>query len=103
MREQNMSDDTQEIPQSWTPALSRWQKKALRKQAYWNIMQILSPKNEDFQMKNTDMSRVSAQNIDRGYSFEPPWRDSSNEYHNTCFEQKKRKIMYTPVNPSFTI
>ena len=22
--------------------------------------------------------------------------------HNLCFEQKKRKIMYTPVNPRFT-
>ena len=31
---------------------------------------------------------ISAQNIDCGYSLEPPWRGGSNEYHSLCFEQK---------------
>ena len=31
---------------------------------------------------------ISAQNIDCGYSWEPPRRGGSNEYHNLCFEQK---------------
>ena len=31
---------------------------------------------------------ISAQNIDCGYSLEPPRRGGSNEYHNLCFEQK---------------
>ena len=35
---------------------------------------------------------VSAQNIDCGYSLEPPRRGGSNEYHNLCFEQKYEKI-----------
>ena len=30
---------------------------------------------------------ISAQNIDCGYSLEPPCRGGSNEYHNLCFEQ----------------
>ena len=30
---------------------------------------------------------ISAQNIDCGYSLEPPRRGGSNEYHNLCFEQ----------------
>ena len=34
---------------------------------------------------------ISAQNIDCGYSIEPPQRGGSNEYHNVCFEQKYEK------------
>ena len=44
----------------------------LRKHAYSNILQILSPKNENFQIKNSDIFQVSAQNINCGYSLEPP-------------------------------
>ena len=44
----------------------------LRKHAYSNILKILPPKNENFQMKNSDIFHISAQNIDCGYSLEPP-------------------------------
>ena len=54
-------------------------------------------------MKNCDIFLIFAQNIDCGYSLEPPRRGGSNEYHNLCFQSEIRKIMYTPVNPSFTI
>ena len=53
--------------------------------------------------KNWYIFHISAQNIDCGYSLEPPLRGGSNEYHNLCFLAKIRKVMYTPVNPSFTI
>ena len=33
-----------------------------------------------FQIKNSDIFHISAQNIDCGYSLEPPRRDGSNEY-----------------------
>ena len=46
----------------------------LLKHAYSNILKISEPKKENFQMKNSDFFHISAQNI-----------------------------MYTPVNPSFTI
>ena len=36
----------------------------LRKQAYSYILKILPPKNENFQIKNSDIFHVSAQNID---------------------------------------
>ena len=49
---------------------------------------ISSPKTENFQIKISDIFLVSAQNIDCGYSLEPPRRGGSNEYHNLCFEQK---------------
>ena len=46
--------------------------RSLRKYAYSNILKILPPKNENFQIKNSDIFHVSAQNIDCGYSLEPP-------------------------------
>ena len=44
----------------------------LRIHAYSNILKILQPKNENFQIKNSDILYISAQNIDCGYSLEPP-------------------------------
>ena len=53
------------------------------------------------------------QNIDCGYSIEPPRRGGSNEYplgeailtstHNLCFWAEIRKVMYIPVNPGCTV
>ena len=60
-------------------------------------------KNENFQIKNSDIFHVSAQNIDCGCSLEPPRWGISNEYPQSMFWAELRKIMYTPVNPSFTI
>ena len=55
----------------------------------------------------SDIFYISAQNIDCGYSLEPPCRGGSNEYpqsmYNLCFRAEIRKIMYTHVNPSFTV
>ena len=61
------------------------------------------PKTENFQIKNSDIFYISAQNIDCGYTLEPPRRGSSNEYLQSMFLSRNKKIMYTPVNPSFTI
>ena len=72
---------------------------ALRKHAYSNILKILPPKNENFQIKIFDIFHISAQNIDCWYG----WRGGSNEYPQSVFWAEIRKIMYTPVNPSFTI
>ena len=58
---------------------------SLRKHAYSNIFKILQPKKETFQIKNSDLFHISAQNIDCGYSLEPPRRGGSNGYHNLCF------------------
>ena len=66
-----------------------------------------------FQIKKSDIFQISTQNIDCGYSLEPPRRGGSNEYtqsmfeavltrtHNLCFRAEIRKIMYTPANPIF--
>ena len=50
---------------------------ALRKHAYSNILRILPSKNEKIQIKNSDIFLISAQNMDCGYSLEPP-RGGSN-------------------------
>ena len=60
-------------------------------------------KTENFQIKISDIFHISAQNIDCGYSLEPPRRGGSNEYPQSMFYAVIRKIMYTPVNPSFTV
>ena len=60
-------------------------------------------KNDNFQMKLFDIFLIFAQKIDCGYTLEPPQRGGSNEYPQSMFWSKNKKIMQTPVNPSFTI
>ena len=57
----------------------------------------------NFQMKNFGGFHISVQNIDCGYLLEPPWQGSSNKYPQSMFWAEIRKLMYTPVNPSFTV
>ena len=57
----------------------------LRKHAYSNILKILQPKTINFQIKNSDIFHISAQNIDCGYSLEPPRRGGPNEYPQSMF------------------
>ena len=76
----------------------------LQKHAYSNTLKILPPKMTIFQIKkSSDIFHISAQNIDCGYSLEPPRRGGSNGYLQSMFLAEIRKIMYTPVNPNFTI
>ena len=78
-----------------------WLGKPLRKHAYSNILQILSPKNENFQIKNSDIFHVSAQNIDCGYSLESPRRGGSNEYPQSMFLSRNKKNNVYPRKPQF--
>ena len=57
-------------------------------------------KNDNFQMKFFD---IFAQNIDCGYTLEPPQRGGSNEYPQSMFWRKNKKNMFTQVNPTFSI
>ena len=43
---------------------------------------------------------MSAQNIDCGYSLEPPRRGDSNEYPQSIFSRKKKNYVY-PCKPQF--
>ena len=46
-------------------------------QIYWNFYH---QKTKKIQIKKSDIFHISAQNIDCGYSLEPPRRGGSNEY-----------------------
>ena len=54
----------------------------------------------NFQLKNFDSFLIFAQNIDCGYTLEPPHEAVLTSTHNLCFGAKIRKIcipLYTPV------
>ena len=70
----------------------------LRKHAYSKyVLKILPSTNENFQIKNSEIFLISAQNLDCGYSLEPPHvkavltsthnlgRGGSNEYPQSRF------------------
>ena len=59
--------------------------KPSRKRAYSNILKILQPIKENFQIKNSYIFHISSQNIDCGQSLEPHRRVGSNEYQQSMF------------------
>ena len=75
----------------------------LQKHAYSNILKILPPKNESFQIKNSDIFHISAQKIDCGYSLELPQWGSSNEYPQSIFLSRNKKNNVYPCKPQFYI
>ena len=77
------------------------QRSSLRKHAYSNILKILPPRNENFQIKNSDIFHISAQNIDCVYSLEPPQRGGSNEYPQPMFLSRKKRNNVYPCKPQF--
>ena len=58
---------------------------------------------ENFQRKMFDIFLIFAQNIDCGYTLEPPRRGGSNEYPQSMFWSKSKKNRYTPAYPSFAV
>ena len=73
----------------------------LRKHAYSNILKFLLPNNENFQIKNSDIFLISAQNIDCWYSLEPPQRGGSNEYPQSMYLSRNKKNNVYPCKPQF--
>ena len=73
----------------------------LRKHAYSNILKNLPPKNENFKIKYYDIFHISVQNIDCGYSLEPPRRGGSNEYPQSMFLSRNKKNNVYPCEPQF--
>ena len=67
-------------------------------QIYWKFYH---QKNENFQIKDSDIFHISAQNIDCGYSLEPPRRGGSNEYPQSMFLNRNKKNNVYPCKPQF--
>ena len=63
---------------------------SLRKHTYSNVLQILQPKTENFQIRKPDIFHISDQNIDCEYSLEPPRWGGSNEYLQSMFWGEKK-------------
>ena len=58
---------------------------------------FLALKMENFQLNFFNTFLIFAQNIDCGYTLEPPRRGGSNEYPQSMFWNKNKKNRYTPV------
>ena len=65
-------------------------------QIYW---EFYHQKNENFQMKIFCSFHISTQNIDCGYSLKPPRRGGSNEYLQSMFYSRNKKINIYPCKP----
>ena len=62
----------------------------------------MSPtKTEIFQIKNSNIFHISAQNMGCGYSLEPPRRGGSNEYPQSLFLSKNKEDKVYPCKPQF--
>ena len=74
----------------------------LRKHTYSNIVKFFYHQNtESFQLKMLIFFHISAQNINCGYSLEPPRRGGSNEYSQSMFFSRNKKTNVYPCKPQF--
>ena len=67
-------------------------------QIHWNFN---TKKWHFFQIQNSDIFHISAQNIDCGYSLEPPRRGGSNEYPQSMLFNRNKKNNVYPCKPQF--
>ena len=67
----------------------------------FKYQEILPPKNENVQIKKSDIFHSSAQNIDCVYSLEPPRRGGSNEYPQSMLLSRNKKNNVYPCKPQF--
>ena len=73
----------------------------ITKTGLFKYIENFTTKNENFQIKNSDIFHISDQNIDCGYSLEPPRRGGSNEYPQSMFLSKNKNINVYPCKPQF--
>ena len=73
---------------------------SLRKHAHMIYSKFFRSKIDNFQRKIFDIFLIFAQNIDCGYTLEPPRRGGFNEYPQSMFWSKTKNIgipLHTPV------
>ena len=56
---------------------------------------------KNWKNKNSDISHISAQNIDCGYPLEPLRRGGSNKYPQSMFLSRNKKNNVYPCKPKF--
>ena len=65
------------------------------------IEHFTPPKNENFQMKNSDSFQFLLKNIDCGYLLELPRWGGFNEYSQSMFLSRNKKINVYSCKPPF--
>ena len=80
---------------SWSHFWSHYENTPI--QIYWKFHH----QNWKFSDKYSDIFNISAQNIDCGYSLEPPHRGGSNEYPQSMFLSRNKKNNVYPCKPQF--
>ena len=78
------------------PILALITKTHLRK-----YIENFTTKKSEFSEKNSDIFHISAQNIDCGYSLDPPRRGGSNEHPQSMFLSRNTKNNVYPCKPQF--
>ena len=78
------------------------QKEVITKTRLFKYIENFTSKNWKFSEKILwFFFHISAQNIDYGYSLEPPRRGGSNEYPQSMFLSKNKKKKVYPCKPQF--
>ena len=73
----------------------------ITKTCLFKYIENFTNKNENFQIKNSNIFLISAQNIDCGYSLEPPRRGGSSEFPQSMFLSRNKKNNVYPCKPQF--
>ena len=73
----------------------------ITKTRLFKYIENFTTKNWKFSGKNSDIFHISAQNIDCGYSLEPPRRGGSNECPQSMFLSGNKKNNVYPYEPKF--
>ena len=81
--------------------LNLFSKTIIMKTCLFKYIENFTNKTWKFSDKSSDIFHISTQNIDCGYSLEPPWRGGSNEYPQSMFLSRNKKNNVYPCKPQF--
>ena len=73
----------------------------ITKTRLFKYIENFTTKKWKFSDNNSDIFHISVQNIDCGYSLEPPRRGGSNEYPQSMFLSRNKKYNVYPCKPQF--
>ena len=73
----------------------------ISKTRLFKYIENFTTKDRKFSDENSEFFHISAQDIDCGYSLEPPRRGGSDEYPHSMFLSRNKKNNAYPCNPQF--
>ena len=76
-------------------------KNDITKTCLFKYTENFTNKKWKFSDKNSDIFHISTQNLECGYSLEPPRRGGSNEYPQSMFLSRNKKNNVYPCKPQF--